>query len=82
MEVYIFLLEWWRNSWKGKACQFISTSLEQNFKKNGVPEAEQVFKVCGVRTIPENEDEVEITVLLRKNNLSVNGPQETVRQDY
>ena len=56
---------------KDKACQFISTSLEQNFKKNGVPEAEQVFKVCGVRTIPENEDEVEITVLLRKNNLSV-----------
>ena len=47
-----------------------------------MPEAEQVFKVCGVRTIPENEDEVEITVLLRKNNLSVNGPQETVRQDY
>ena len=69
-----YIFSYWSNEGiadEGDASQFITKSLEQNFKNNCVPVAEQVVKVCGVRTIHENEDEVEVTLLLVKNSLPV-----------
>ena len=69
-----YIFSFWSNEGiadESDVSQFISKSLEQNFKKNCVSVAEQVVKICGVRTIHENEHEIEVTVLLVKNSLSV-----------